>query len=85
MHLFMACLSTETHSFSPVPTGLSAFEAFYLRHGTATRDAPNLMTEALHLWRREAEALGWRVTESLSAIAEPAGPTTAAAYAALRG
>lgn len=38
------------------------------------------MTESLHLWRAEAEALGWEVVESLTAIAEPAGLTTAATY-----
>ncbi|QFT99874.1 hypothetical protein FIU85_21320 (plasmid) [Roseovarius sp. THAF8] len=85
MKLFMATLSTETNTFSPMPTAMSGFEEFYLRHGTATQDSPNLMTEALHLWRRRAEAMGWEVTESLAAIAEPAGPTIASTYDALRG
>ncbi|MEM9342893.1 MAG: M81 family metallopeptidase [Pseudomonadota bacterium] len=85
MHLFIATLSTETNTFSPMPTAMSGFEEFYLRQGTATQDAPNLMTEALHVWRRRAEALGWSVTESLAAIAEPAGLTVAATYAALKG
>lgn len=78
--LFMACLSTETNTFSPVPTGLAGFEAYSLHHGTASRVAPNLMTESLHLWRARAEALGWEVIESLTAIAEPAGRTTARVY-----
>ncbi len=85
MHLFMATLSTETNTFSPVPTGMRGYEEFFLRHSTATQEPPNLMTEALHVWRARAEALGWQVTESLAAIAEPAGRTTRAAYAALRG
>jgi len=85
MHLFMATLSTETNTFSTMPTAMSGFEEFYLRHGTATQDPPNLMTEALHVWRRRAEALGWKVTESLAAIAEPAGPTVSSTYDALRG
>lgn len=84
MHLFMASLSTETNTFSPVPTERTDYEAYFLRHGTATQEPPNLMTEALHLWREKAEALSWTVTESLTAIAEPAGLTTAAAYAELR-
>ncbi|SHG72474.1 Microcystin degradation protein MlrC, contains DUF1485 domain [Cognatiyoonia sediminum] len=84
MHLFMATLSTETNTFSPVPTILSDYEAYYLRHGTATQDAPNLMTEALHVWRQRAEALHWSVTESLTAIAEPAGLTTATTFDALK-
>ncbi|MEQ9258114.1 MAG: M81 family metallopeptidase [Roseovarius sp.] len=84
MKFFMAMLSTETNTFSSMPTAMSGFEEFYLRHGTATQDPPNLMTEALHVWRRCAEQLGWQVFESLSAIAEPAGPTVAATYEALR-
>lgn len=84
MRLFMATLSTETNTFSPMPTGLSGFEDFYLRHGTATQDPPNLMTEALHLWRAKAEALGWEVVESLAAIAEPAGLTVAETYDRLK-
>lgn len=84
MHLFMAALSTETNTFSPIPTDLAEYQAYFMRHGTATEDVPNLMTEALHVWRRRAEALGWRVTESLTAIAEPAGRTTDRAYRKLR-
>lgn len=83
-HLFIATLSTETNTFSPIPTTMAGFEEYYLRHGTATQDPPNLMTEALHLWRARAEALGWEVSEGLSAIAEPAGRTTAATYEALK-
>ncbi|OXY82165.1 M81 family metallopeptidase [Oceanimonas doudoroffii] len=85
MHLFIATLSTETNTFSPLPTSLQNYEDYFLRHGTATQEPPNLMTEALHVWRERAEALGWQVTESLAAIAEPAGRTTKSAYAALKG
>ena len=80
MRLFMATLSTETNTFSNMPTAMSGFQAYFLRHGTATQEPPNLMTEALHLWRDRAEALGWDVTESLAAIAEPAGRTTKDCY-----
>ena len=82
--LFIACLSTETNTYSPIPTGRAGYEAYFLRHGTATQEPANLMTESLHLWRAEAEALGWDVVESLSAIAEPAGLTGAATYAAFK-
>lgn len=85
MRLFIATLSTETNTFSCIPTALSGYRDFYMRHGTATQEAPNLMTEALHVWRNRAEALGWEVTESLAAIAEPAGLTVADSYAALAG
>lgn len=85
MRLFIATLSTETNTFCSMPTGMSGYRDYYLRHGTATQEPPNLMTEALHLWRRKAEALGWTVVESLSAIAEPAGRTVETCYEALIG
>ncbi len=85
MRMFMATLSTETNTFSTMPTAMSGFEAYFLHHGTATQVPPNLMTEALHVWRARAEELGWEVVESLAAIAEPAGRTTADCYAALIG
>lgn len=84
MRLFIATLSTETNTFSTMPTGLSGFEAYCFRPGTATQESPNLMTEALHVWRARAEDLGWEVVESLTAIAEPAGRTVAACYAGLK-
>jgi len=38
----------------------------------------------MHVWRQRAEALHWSVTESLTAIAEPAGLTTATTFDALK-
>ncbi|MEM9332038.1 MAG: M81 family metallopeptidase [Pseudomonadota bacterium] len=84
MKLFIATLSTETNTFSTMPTARSGFEEYFLSHGKATDLPPNLMTEALHVWRAKAEALGWEVTESLAAIAEPAGPTVCECYNAFR-
>ncbi|MEL6648791.1 MAG: M81 family metallopeptidase, partial [Pseudomonadota bacterium] len=84
MRLFIATLSTETNTFSTMPTGFSGFEEYCYREGTATQHAPNLMTEALHVWRAQADALGWEVVESLTAIAEPAGRTVAACYDRLK-
>lgn len=84
MRLFIATLSTETNTFSTMPTGLSGFLEYCYREGTASSEPANLMTEALHVWRTRAEALGWEVVESLTAIAEPAGRTVAACYAGLK-
>ena len=84
MHLFIAALSTETNTFAPMPTGLSAFHDYFYREANATAEPPTLMTEALHKWRAGAERLGWQVSESLSAIAEPAGVTPGAVYEGLR-
>ena len=83
-HLFMACLSTETNTFAPMPTGLQAYKDYYYREGTATQEPATLMTESLHIWRDEAQARGWRVSEGLTAIAEPAGLTPKAVYEGLR-
>ena len=84
MHLFIAALSTETNTFAPMPTGFAGFEEYFYHRRNGTDLPPTLMTEALHKWRAGAEALGWRVTDSVSAIAEPAGLTPLAVYEGLR-
>lgn len=80
MKCFIACLATETNSFSPLPTGIAAFEEGDVHHGTATQGAPVYWTGALHLWRKKAEAKGWQVAESLAAFAQPGGPTVRKVY-----
>ena len=83
MKLLIACLATETNTFSPMPTGQNAFEATLVtRH--ATQQPGNLFTAPLHEWRRMAEEKGWEVVESLSAAAQPAGTTVRAVYEGYR-
>lgn len=83
MKLLIACLATETNTFSPMPTGRNAFEATLVtRH--ATQQPGNLFTAPLHEWRRMAEEKGWEVVESLSAAAQPAGTTVRAVYEGYR-
>lgn len=84
MKIFIAGLSTETNSFSPLPTGMISFREGSIHHGNATDDAPQYWTGPLHLWRERAEAAGWDVVESLSAHAQPAGPTIRAVYEGFR-
>ncbi|MDK3017097.1 M81 family metallopeptidase [Pseudodonghicola flavimaris] len=84
MKLFIAGLSTETNSFSPLPTGMASFEEATIHHGNATQDAPMYWTAPLHIWREKAEALGWQVVESLSAHAQPSGPTVRSVYEGFR-
>ncbi|MBK0328898.1 M81 family metallopeptidase [Rhodobacteraceae bacterium F11138] len=84
MRLFIAGLSTETNSFSPLPTGRLSFEEGSIHHGDATRDPVQYWTGPLHIWRNRAEALGWDVVESLSAHAQPAGPTVKSVYEGFR-
>ena len=80
MKTFIACLATETNSFSPMPTGLAGFAEGVIHHGTATRHPAIYWTGALHLWRDLAEARGWPVVESLAAFAQPSGPTVRKVY-----
>src|SRR5690606_23775708 len=77
-------LVTETNSFSPLPTGMLSFEEGGVAHGDATSQPLQYWTAALHIWREQAEALGWQVAEGLMAAAQPAGPTVRATYEALR-
>lgn len=84
MRLFMACLATETNSFSPIPTGLSAFSETMLYQGDATAHPPELFSAPLHVWRRRAEAAGIGVVESLCAFAQPGGLVPKLVYEDLR-
>jgi microcystin degradation protein MlrC len=82
--LFIAGLSTETNSFSPMPTGMASFEEGSIHHGDATKDVQLYWTAPLHIWRARAEVLGWDVVESLSAHAQPSGPTVRSVYEGFR-
>lgn len=83
MKLLIACLATETNTFSPIPSGRLAYEAAMVSR-EATRKPGNLFTAPLHEWRRMGEARGWEIVESLSAVAQPAGTTVRAVYEAYR-
>ncbi len=84
MHLFIACLGTETNSFSPIPTGMQEFADTMLCHGDGAASGRHPIAEPLRVWRRLAEERQMRVSESLSAFAEPGGVTSRATYEALR-
>jgi microcystin degradation protein MlrC len=78
--VFIACLGTETNTFSNMPTGLINFQETMLYHGDATRDSTALFAMPLIIWREKAEAVGAEVVESLAAFAQPAGPTMRTVY-----
>jgi microcystin degradation protein MlrC len=84
MHLFTACLGTETNTFSPIPTGERLFAETALVRGGAHGDRPNLFALPLLEFRDRAEKRGWRVTESLCTFAMPAGLTVQKVYEAVR-
>jgi microcystin degradation protein MlrC len=84
MHLFMATLATETNTFSPIPTGHASFrERGYFRRDASLHPASH-GSIALIAWRELATSDGHSLTESVCAVAEPAGTTLANVYEELR-
>jgi microcystin degradation protein MlrC len=84
MKVFIAGLSTETNSFSPLPTGMLSFEETIIHHGNATADPVQYWTAPLHIWKNRSAEKGWQVIESLSAHAQPAGLTVRSVYEGFR-
>lgn len=83
-HIFAAQLFTETNSFAPLPTDAAAFRAFGFWRGPASAENANGQGAALAEVRHRTEAEGGRLSESICAFAQPAGPVEAAVYADLR-
>jgi microcystin degradation protein MlrC len=84
MRVFTGSLSTESNSFSPVPTNLDSFkECFYAPAGTHP-DGPRPTSAPLWVLRSQAKQRGWTVIEGLCTHAEPAAPVTRVAYEQLR-
>lgn len=84
MKLFMATLATETNTFSPLPTGRSAFVEREFFRDDGSRRPPRLGNIPLIAWRQMAEVDGHQVAESISTFAQPAGTTLKAVYEELR-
>ena len=80
----MATLSTETNTFSPIPTGHTAFREREFFRNDGSRQPPRLGNIPLHEWRRMGEADGHEVVESISTFAQPAGLTLKTVYEDLR-
>ena len=84
MKLFLACLGTETNTFSPFPTGYRTFEETCLVRGGNHGRNPFLFAVPLVLWRQLASERGWAVVESLCAFAQPSGVTRRSVYESFR-
>ena len=84
MKVFIACLGTETNTFSPIPTGEETFAETMLFRGDATRHPPALFSEPLHVWRRLTEERQGTVAESLAVFAQPGGTTIRRVYEGFR-
>ena len=84
MRVFIACLGTETNTFSSLPTGEQTYLDTACFDGNATRYAPSPFSLPLHIWRERAEAEGHTVVEGLCAFAQPAGRTIRRVYEGYR-
>jgi len=84
MKVFIACLGTETNTFSNMPTGLENFRETMLFHGDATRQGEHLFALPLRIWRQRSEAHQGEVVESLAAFAQPGGVTVRKVYEGFR-
>lgn len=82
--VFLAFLMTETNSFAPLPTGLVSFQETGLFRRDASLLDPGGVGAYLRPFRDLAEAEGHAVIESISAMAQPAGPTVQSVYEMLR-
>ncbi|WP_339073405.1 M81 family metallopeptidase [Sinorhizobium meliloti] len=85
MRLFSATLATETHSFSPMPTGIDDFKAgTFFRPGEHPKEAPVWCTDPLWVARRRATEDCFTLIEGSCFYAEPAGPTNQRDYEFMR-
>jgi len=84
MKVFIACLGTETNTFSNMPTGLQNFQETMLYHGDATSSGAHLFALPMRIWRQRAEAHQAEVVESLAAFAQPGGVTVRRVYEGFR-
>src|SRR5690606_3795576 len=84
MKVFIAGLSTETNTFSPIPTGEAAFAEHSFIDVPATQLQPNPFSAPLHVWRKKTEERQGQVVESICAFAMPAGRTVRSVYEKLR-
>jgi microcystin degradation protein MlrC len=79
--LFIAAIGTETNTFSPIPTGWSAYREDLFVRRDASQSSPHWFAGPLRVWRKAAEAAGHEVIESVAAFAQPAGPTRRTVWA----
>ncbi|MSO22393.1 MAG: M81 family peptidase [Acidobacteria bacterium] len=84
MKIFLACLGTETNTFSPFTTGYQNFGETCLVRKGAYGDNPFLFAVPLVIWKQRASQRGWSVVDSLCTFAQPAGLTLRAVYESFR-
>ncbi|MCW0209695.1 MAG: M81 family metallopeptidase, partial [Achromobacter sp.] len=77
-------LATETNTFSPIPTGLSAYRARGYFPAGQHPDRMQMFSGPLWAARQRAQGKDWTLIEGMTAGATPAGVTTRHAYETLR-
>jgi microcystin degradation protein MlrC len=85
MKLFYATLSTETNTFSPIPTGLNSWRSGTLmRSNESEGPTARRVRQTLRPLLDWAAARGWKIEVGLVANAEPAGIMPRSVYEELR-
>ncbi len=85
MRIFSATIATETNTFSPMPTSLSAYQdCVFLRPGEHPEETPLMCTAPLWVARRRAAEEGFTLIEGSCFAASPAGTTNRADYEMMR-
>ena len=84
MRILTGALITETNTFSPIPTGWTAFERTPVQRGAQAPFEATWEFAPLVRWRELAQADGHTAIESIAAVAEPGGRTVRAVYETLR-
>ena len=84
MRIFTGAIVTETNTFSPIPTGLQAFELNGIQHGNRAPIRTTSELAVLVHWRECGRGDGHTVVESVAAVAEPGGVTVRSVYESLR-
>ncbi|GAB4527691.1 MAG: M81 family metallopeptidase [Anaerolineae bacterium] len=78
MKLFMASISTETNTFSPIPTGYRSYaEDGYLIHNGQHLESVGIGTQRI---LEHTRTRGWTLVDSIHAFAQPAGLTVRKVY-----
>ena len=83
MRVFIGGLATETNTFAPFPTALSAFEEYGIRRDVSQRGNSPL-GGPLKVFRSLAEADGCDVVETITCFAQPGGRAVQSVYEQLR-
>jgi microcystin degradation protein MlrC len=83
--MFLAMLSTETNTFSPIPTGLNVWRDMLLvRRSDPPDEDPAMLRVARELIAKRASERNWEIAEGLFAFAPPAGVTPRGVFEELR-